>query len=225
VAEDGLGAEVGSAVVAEGVMVAKGVGDGDGGEGKAMWRFVLQTSMLTWTSTTRLRCKPARSLLHCLSCIVLLVVIDANLSREPASPFPRVRLGRRFLQQCLLIVRRSLIAADSTYDGFVLHLARPAPSHRFTATHTSSRPMSGEANLRRSSDSDDHLRPEPLLSWLCNSIQTDSSSPDKVKFSIVSLLFNSFFCNSRIGRILLAFKVVLTDFDSETVNRGVWNCG
>jgi hypothetical protein len=25
--------------------------------------------------------------------------------------------------------------------------------------------MSGEANLRRSSDSDDHLRPEPLLSW------------------------------------------------------------
>jgi hypothetical protein len=222
VAEDGFGAEVGSAVVAEGVMVAKGVGDGDGGEGKAMWRFVLQTSTLTWTSTTRLRCKPARSLLHCLSCIVLLVVIDANLSREPASPFPRVRLGRRFLQQCLLIVRRSLIAADSAYDGFVLHLARPAPSHRLTATHTSSRPMSGEANLRRSSDSDDHLRPEPLLSWLCNSIQTDSSSPDKVKFSIVSLLFNSFFCNSRI---LLAFKVVLTDFDSETVNRGVWNYG
>jgi hypothetical protein len=102
VAEDGFGAEVGSAVVAEGVMVAKGVGDGDGGEGKAMWRFVLQTSTLTWTSTTRLRCKPARWLLHCLACIVLLVVIDANLSREPALPFPRVRLGRRFLQQCLL---------------------------------------------------------------------------------------------------------------------------
>ncbi|XP_051222818.1 uncharacterized protein [Lolium perenne] len=39
VAEDGLGAEVGSAVVAEVVMVAKGVGDGDGGEGKAMWRI------------------------------------------------------------------------------------------------------------------------------------------------------------------------------------------
>lgn len=37
----------------------------------------------------------------------------------------------------------------------------PAPPHRPTGTHTSSRPMSGDANLQRSSDSDDHLRPEP----------------------------------------------------------------
>jgi hypothetical protein len=77
-AEDGLGAELGSVVVAEGVMVAEGVvlAVGEGGEGVAMWRFLLQTSTLTWTSTTRLRCKPARWLLHCLACIVLLVVID-----------------------------------------------------------------------------------------------------------------------------------------------------
>jgi predicted RNA-binding protein len=60
--EDGLGAEVGSVVVAEGAMVAEDVvlAVGEGGEGVAMWKFLLQTSTLTWTSTTRLKCKSAR---------------------------------------------------------------------------------------------------------------------------------------------------------------------
>ena len=64
--EDGLGAAVGSMVVDEGVMVAEGavLAVGEGGEGVPLWKFLLQIWMQTWTSTTQLRCRPARWLRH-----------------------------------------------------------------------------------------------------------------------------------------------------------------